>query len=144
MNQHTPPQGAWGPGQQPPAAPPAPQPHPSGFSNDDRLIAAAAHGLSFIEGGLLGPFVIYLLKKNESDFVAFHALQSLLFGLAFFALSAVTCGFGAIVLVWPYLIFEAIATLKAYEGEWYELPIVGRYAREKHPGPGGVPAPASF
>jgi hypothetical protein len=103
-------------------------------SKDDRMIAAVSHGMSFFEGGLIGPLIVYLLKKDENDFIAFHALQSLYFGLAFFVLSLATCGLGAIVLVWPYLIFEALATFRAWEGEWYELPLVGKYAREKHPG----------
>lgn len=108
---------------------------PNTLSQDDRVVAAVAHGLTFVEGGLLGPLLVYLLKREDNEFVAFHALQSLYFGLAFLVLSLVTCGFGAIILVWPYIIFEAIAALKAYEGEWYELPLVGRYARERHPGP---------
>ena len=103
-------------------------------SQDERVVAAVAHGLSFVEGGLIGPLIVYLLKKDENDFIAFHALQSLYFGLAFLAISILTCGIGAAVLVIPYLVFEAIAAIKAYEGEWYELPIVGKYAREKHPG----------
>lgn len=106
-----------------------------GPSQDERVIAAVAHGLSFVEGGVMGPLIIYLLKKNESDFVAFHALQSLYFGLAFLALSLVTCGIGAVVLVWPYLIFQAIAALRAYEGQRYELPLVGPVASARHPGP---------
>jgi len=104
-------------------------------SKDEGMLAAAAHGLSFVEGGLIGPLAVYLLKKDESEFVAFHALQSLYFGLAMLIVTVVTCGLGAFLLVWPYLIFEAIAALKAYDGEWYQLPIVGAYARRRHPGP---------
>lgn len=125
----------------PATRPQEPASDPSGGpSQDDRVVAAAAHGLSFVEGGLLGPLLVYFLKRDDNEFVAFHALQSLYFGLAFLVVSLVTCGFGAIVLVVPYLIFEAIAMLNAYEGEWYELPLVGRYARERHPGP----TPAGF
>lgn len=104
------------------------------LSSDERMMAAAAHGLTFFEGGLIGPLILYFVKKDESEFVAFHALQSLYFGLAFFVISFVTCGVGAVLLVIPYVVFEVIATIKAYEGEWYELPVVGRAAREKHPG----------
>lgn len=107
---------------------------PSGPNQEERTLAAIAHGLTFFEGGLVGPLILYLVKKDESEFIAFHALQSLYFGLAFFVLSVVTCGIGAILLGIPYLVFEVIATIKAYEGEWYELPVVGRYARERHPG----------
>lgn len=125
----TPPQGGFGAPQNAPLAQPVGE-----QSSDDKLFSAVAHALSFFEGGLVGPLIIYLLKKDESEFVAFHSLQSLYFGLAFFVLTLVTCGFGAILLVWPYLGFEAYAAWKAYEGEWYELPLVGKYAREKHPG----------
>ena len=54
--------------------------------------------------------------------------------MLFFGLTFVTCGFAALILVWPYMIYEAIATFKAYEGEYYELPIVGAWARKRHPG----------
>ncbi len=103
-------------------------------SDDERMFGAAAHALSFLEGGLLGPLVIYLLKKDESEFVAFHALQSLYFGLAFLLVTVLTCGLAAFVLVWPYLAYEGIASLRAYEGQWYELPLVGKRARARHPG----------
>lgn len=138
MNEHqTAPQGAW-PGAPEPPPPPPPQDPPAIVpaappddkpSQDDRVLAAVAHGTSFVEGGIIAPAVIYFLKRESSPFVAFHALQSLLFGLAFLAASLITCGVGAAILVWPYLIFEGIATLKSYEGEWYELPLVGAYCR---------------
>lgn len=142
-NQNTPPQGGWGaqPGYDAGgAAPIAPfgqpgQPGQGGeATQDERMMGAVAHGLSFFEGGLVGPLILYFVKKDESEFIAFHSLQSLYFGLAFFAITVVTCGIAAIFLVWPYFIFEAIAAMRAYEGQWYELPIVGKYAREKHPG----------
>ncbi len=103
-------------------------------SEDEKMMAAVSHGLTFFEGGLFGPLVLYFIKKDESEFIAFHSLQSLYFGLAFFALTILTCGIAGVLLVIPYGVFEAIATLRAYEGQWYELPVVGRYAREKHPG----------
>jgi uncharacterized protein len=112
-------------------------------TQDERTMAALGHGLTFVEGGILGPFVLYLLQKDKSQFAAFHCLQSLYFGLlmAFLALFVgmpiylMTCGFGVIFLfpvVGAYLIFEVIAGLKAYDGEWYKLPIVGDYAYESH------------
>lgn len=121
---------SWVAGAPPPVARPLGQP-----TRDHAVLAAASHGLSFVEGGLVGPLAVYLIKKDESAFVAFHALQSLYFGLLFFVLSFATCGLGALVLVWPYLFFEAMATLRAFEGEWYVLPIVGRWALARHPRP---------
>ncbi len=102
---------------------------------DERTWAMIGHALTFIEGGIVGPLVVYLVKREESEFVAFHALQSLYFGLLAVAIigpaAILTCGAGA-VLVLPYLIFEVIACIEANKGEWYELPIVGQWALNSH------------
>lgn len=116
-------------------------------SSDERTMAAIGHGLTFVEGGILGPLVVYVLKKDESPFVAFHALQSLYFGLAFLVATIVcvagaflTFGLGIFIAIplmlvfsVAYVVFEVVATVKAYNGEWYELPIVGAMARSTHP-----------
>ncbi|MEZ4338752.1 MAG: DUF4870 domain-containing protein [Sandaracinaceae bacterium] len=102
-------------------------------SQDEKTLAALGHGLTFFEGGLFGPLILYFVKREESEFVAFHSLQSLLFGLLFWGLTVVSCGLLGVLLVIPYMVFEGIATVKAYEGEYYELPLVGPYCREKHP-----------
>ena len=107
-------------------------------SQDERNFAALGHALTFIEGGIVGPLIIYVLQKQDKPFSAFHSLQSLYFGLLFLAITVVTCGFGALVVVWPYLVFEVIAAVKSYEGEWYVLPVVGKYALQQHPPPSGT------
>lgn len=108
---------------------------PTPIEQDDRLWAAIAHGLTFIEGGILGPLVVYLIKRDDSPFVAFHALQSLYFGLLALTIivpvSIVTCGLGALLVI-PYMILEILAVVAAYNGEWYELPIAGPLARRSH------------
>lgn len=95
----------------------------------------ASHALSFVEGGILGPLVVYMVKKDQSEFVAFHALQSLYFGLlaagVIIPITLITCGFGVVLIV-PYLIFELVATIRANDGEWYLLPIVGEWAWARH------------
>lgn len=102
---------------------------------DERTWALVGHALTFVEGGIVGPLIVYLVKREESEFVAFHALQSLYFGLLALAIigpaTIITCGAGA-VLVFPYLIFEIIACIEANKGEWYELPIVGPWALRSH------------
>ena len=117
------------------------------LSSDERTLAALGHGLTFVEGGILGPLVLYLIKKDESPFVAFHCLQSLYFGLALLVVSSVclvvsffTLGFGLFVTI-PvivvasvmYIVWTIIAGIKAYEGVWYEIPLVGPLARASHP-----------
>jgi uncharacterized protein len=112
--------------------------HPSGVSSEERTVALVAHGLTFVEGGIIGPLVVYLVKRDSSEFVAFHALQSVYFGLlalvVILPVAVVTCGLGA-VLVAPYFALEVWACLKAYDGEWYRLPIAGDLAARRHPPP---------
>lgn len=105
------------------------------LTTDDRSWAMASHAVSLVEGGVLAPLLIYMLKKDSSEFIAFHALQSLYFGLlcacVILPVTLVTCGAG-IVLVIPYLVFELVATVKANDGDWYQLPIVGTWAIKRH------------
>jgi uncharacterized Tic20 family protein len=92
---------------------------PSSHSSDKRTWAALAHAsalLNFVAGlgGLIASFVIWLTKKDESEWVAFHSLQSLVFqGLQLvialvvvggtwalgFAFSFLTLGFGTLIAV---------------------------------------------
>jgi len=108
---------------------------PASPSKDECTLALIAHALTFVEGGVIGPLILYLVKKDESEFVAFHALQSLYFGLLAVALiapiSVITCGLGAVLVV-PYIVFEIIACIEANKGSWYELPIVGAIALRTH------------
>ena len=125
-----------------PAAQPAPDAWGSGAAGGaggpiaaidptNRQLAALGHGLSFIEGGILGPLVLYVVKREASEFVAFHALQSLYFGLVFLAIVTLSCGV-ALPLALVYIGFEVMATIEASNGVWYQLPLVGEWAWRKH------------
>lgn len=121
-------------------------------SRDECTLALVSHALSFVEGGVVGPLVMYVLREPihealfkdrsvaDSEFVAFHSLQSLYFGLLFLAISLplalATCGMSLLVTIPIYLIFEVIACMKANHGAWYPMPIVGSLAAQKHPPPG--------
>lgn len=95
-------------------------------SSDERTWAALAHLCTLLNsvtamGGLVGAGFIYLSKKDESKWVAFHALQSLVFqGFQFalylllgivwilgFAASFITFGLGTIIAV-PVLILATL------------------------------------
>lgn len=112
---------------------------------DERLWAMLVHLFAMLGymvamvGQYIAPLVIYLVYRERSRFVAFHALQALYFQLALlvlwvivFILTFITCGLGAIFAVVPIvlnLVFELIAAIRANNGEWYELPLVGTMAR---------------
>ena len=93
-------------------------------SADERTWAALAHASTLLNiaiglGGLIASCVIWLTKKDESEWVAFHGLQALVFqGLQFlivlivvggswilgFAFSFLTLGLGTLIAV-PLMFF---------------------------------------
>lgn len=83
--------------------------------------------------GFLAPLVVYFLKKDESKYVAFHALESLYFSGAVFiaamVIGSVTCGLGALLIPIAW-VCNLVAGLKAMDGKYWEYPIVGKLARE--------------
>ena len=125
-------------------------------TEDEKSLAMINYILS-IFSGWLAPLIIWLVKR-ESKFVSFHALQTLfwhgvylvvmLVGMVFFMLTmvatvAANAGrhnagpplvfFLMIPLFWGgwlvNLIVGIVFAIKAKNGEWTRLPIVGRWAR---------------
>ena len=103
--------------------------------SEDRTMAMLAH-LLLIFTGFIGPLVIYFVKKDESRFVAFHALQAVYFWiitLVAMIISAVLVivfigrclmillGIGA-------LIYEIILAVRANEGKWEKYWLAGDWA----------------
>ena len=90
----------------------------------DRIAAVIAHGGTFF-AWFLAPALVYLLKRHDSRYVEFQALQALLWSLAGTIVAAATCGLAIPV----FMVFHGIATYKTLCGEAYEYPFVGRIAR---------------
>jgi uncharacterized Tic20 family protein len=72
-------------------------------TDEERLWAMLAHLLALLGyvvwlGAYIAPLVIYLVYKDKSQFVAFHALQSLFFQLALLVVVAI-CVLLAITIV---------------------------------------------
>jgi uncharacterized protein len=116
-------------------------------TQDERLMAMLAYLLSFVSS-FLAPLIIYLLKKDQSRFVAFHALQilflhlavgvlGLIFGIASAILSVLHLGLllaPIACLVWPVIglavtIITLIGLVRSYGGQWYVAPVVGPIAQ---------------
>lgn len=95
-------------------------------SSDERTLAILSHILSFA-AGFLAPLIIYLLKKDESPYVAAHAKESLNFQLTIllliFGLAITVIG---IFLIWIVGLGATaliiIATVKASENKLYKYP----------------------
>ena len=66
-------------------------------TSDERTMAMLAHGSALLNlftgmGGLIAAFVIWLTQKEKSAWVAFHALQSLVFQAAVMIITVVVVG----------------------------------------------------
>lgn len=107
------------------------------ISQDDKTMAMLSYLLGIFTG-FIGPLVLWLIKKDQSKFVAFHALQALiLHGVV--VIGYVLSSFMIILLIgfltYPAffilgLVFSILAGLAANRGEWYEIPVIGKFARQ--------------
>lgn len=117
------------------------------FSKDERTWALAAHLSSFLGylvggGGFVGPLVVWLMKKDESPFVADQAKESLNFQLSlllygivlFISCFPLMIGFLVVWFVGPLLALAGIAlpivgAMKANEGSIFRYPATIRFIR---------------
>jgi uncharacterized membrane protein len=107
-------------------------------SPNNRLIAAA----SYLLGLITGVIFLYLEPYNRDEFVRFHARQSIMFSIAWFAVEIIA---GVFIAVMPHPIARLIAFLlsifnigtaifwvilmyKAYSGERYRIPELADWA----------------
>jgi uncharacterized membrane protein len=105
---------------------------------------AAQSGLSDNAAGALAyvtiiPAIVFLLVEpyNRNSFVRFHAWQCIFLGVAAIAIQIVL-GIIPVVgwIILPFaslgiLIVWIIALVKAFKGERYQLPIIGKYAAQQ-------------
>ena len=85
------------------------------------------------------PAILWLVMApyNKDRFIRFHSFQALFLGLAWFALSiALTVLPSLAWLLLMFLPFAAIAVVivcayKAYENEWFKIPVIGDLAEKQ-------------
>ncbi len=114
---------------EPQAAPTAEMP-----SNDELNMAMLAHLLALFTG-FIGPLIIWLIKKEQSEFVDDQGKESLNFQICsfiiFIGLSVLSiipfvgCITILMLLAWfvVWVVFIIIATVKSKAGERYRYPI---------------------
>lgn len=115
----------------------------SSATQEEKLWGMLGHlfgfaGYIFGLGQYIAPLVLFLIYKDKSKFIAFHALQSLFFQLLV-AVALAVSGMLTVVLIGFVLlplvavvgvVYVFIAALRAYKGEWFEYPLVGQWARQ--------------
>jgi uncharacterized membrane protein len=140
------------PSQPPPA--PSPESAPSSDPSSMDLPPNVAAAIACLP--LVGGIIFYILEKRNS-FVRFYAMQSIIFGGAWFLFNIVSAVvhavFGAIpaiggilVFFWAiiaaliqiaFIVFWIIATVKAFTGVRWEMPYIGPMARKQVEGATG-------
>lgn len=127
---------------------------------DDRLWAMLSYLLTLVLP-IIAPFAIYVAKKDDSRFAVYHALQNLFLAIAWIILTVASLVTGVLLLlvvpyagevmgfllirIAPYLMVVAfflctlVGAIKAYNGEWFALPLVGAMAL-RQAGAGTMPA----
>lgn len=105
-------------------------------TSEESNMAFLAHLIAFSGffvpfGGFLGPLVVWLTKKDESEYIDFHGKESVNFNLSmmiYFFISCILC----LVIIGFFMLFALcifrfvvtiIASIKAKDGEYYEYPL---------------------
>ena len=117
----------------------APELPPTEASKDEKNLALLCHLLTFTGyiipfGNILGPLIIFLIKKDQSPFIRQHAVEALNFqiSLTIYAIISallifVLVGFLMIVAVAIVgVVFTIIAAISASEGKIYRYPLTIR------------------
>jgi len=131
-----------------PPPPSSPEPELKTTSTSTGLPSNVAAAIACIP--LIGGIIFYILEKRDS-FVRFYAMQSIIFGCAWFLFNIVSAVvhavFGAIpgiggilVFFWAiiaalvhlaFLVIMIIAIVKAFTGVRWDIPYVGPIARRQ-------------
>ena len=93
------------------------------------LSAFLAFVVPFV-GSVIGPLIVWTVKKEESEFIAYHGKEALNFQLTVIIallvsglLSLILIGFLLMAIVGiTAIILTLIASIKASEGEYYKYP----------------------
>lgn len=105
-------------------------------SNDERLLATAIYVTSFFTT-IIGPLVIWLLKKDESEYINYHGKEYFNFIISYGVYSIISVFLMFVLIgfitIWAVgvaaFVFTIIAAVKAYEGQEYRFPLIFRLIR---------------
>lgn len=91
--------------------------------------------LCYVAGFISG--IVFILIEKENRFIRFHAMQSIFTFAGIFAISLVLniipiLGFILSLLLVPCsIVLWILLMIKAHQGVWYKLPIVGDFAEKQ-------------
>jgi uncharacterized Tic20 family protein len=116
--------------------------HRPAFGTDPRTIATLCHLASFVGfvipfGNILGPLVLWLIKRHESPYIDHHGREAvnfqitlILYLIASAILIIVLIGILLLIVVGlAGIVFTVIAAVRASEGEEYRYPMTIRLVK---------------
>jgi uncharacterized protein len=101
--------------------------------NEERTLAAVLYVISFF-APIIGPLIIWLLKKDESAFIDYHGKEYFNFFISY-TVYGIISGILVLLLIGIFMlwalgimlfVFTIIAAVKAYEGNEYRFPLIFR------------------
>lgn len=107
-----------------------------GLSDDEKLMGMLIY-LTSLFTAFVGPLIIWLIKRDESEFIDFHGKEYFNF-LISFAIYGFVAGISMIVLIGFILaplvailvfIFTIMACVKTYGGQKWKIPLVIRFIK---------------
>jgi len=110
-------------------------PPPVYTNSSDRVWIILSHLSVLLGAGILLPLIVYLVKKDESEPVAYHSREALNFHISLVIYSIASGLLSLIVIGIPLLIFIGLATIilsivaaiKASDGVEYRYPCCIRF-----------------
>ena len=124
--------------------PPPVSSDPVAKDKDEKTLGTVCHLLSFAQfilvvpcGNIIGPLVLWLIKRGESPYLDAHGKEVINFNISwaiYGVVTAVLCiaviGFIiAPVLFVAWIVFVIIGSIKASEGKLYRYPLTIRFIK---------------
>jgi len=116
--------------------------YPNHLSKEDRLFGMLCHLLAFAGffiplGSILGPLIIWLVKRDQSHYVDAQGKESLNFQISFaiyFIVSAILISviigiLTSIALFIAWVILTIVGSVRANDGSHYRYPITIRFLK---------------
>ena len=86
--------------------------------------------------GLVSGLILFIVEK-DNRFIKFHALQSILFSIAYYVLMAVLLMIPILGWIMAFLLalagfgFWLFLMYKAYSGEMFKIPLIGDFTEQQ-------------
>ncbi|MFA5405378.1 MAG: DUF4870 domain-containing protein [Ignavibacteria bacterium] len=85
------------------------------ITGEDKTLSLFCH-LSMVIGGIILPIIIWAIKKEQSKFVRFHALQSIFYHLAYSVLLAIIIVVFALSIIFAGVGVRSIESMHSSSG----------------------------